>query len=479
MRPVEQYPLAIDLDGTLLRIDSLIEMFVVSLLRQPHRALLALLALFSGRASFKKRVFEINLTDVTLYPVHKGFIDYLHEEKRKGRLLHLVTAADQQIADRIAAQLDIFDDHRGSVDGHNLKGRAKLAFLRQRFPDGFAYAGDSSADIPIWREAASIVLVNTSPVVRRSLGAAEDRIEREFPREPAGLRVWLKALRPHQWTKNILVFVPLFLAHKYGDPVAVASAVAAFLCIGLVASGTYVINDLSDLDADRVHPTKRDRALASGRIGAGRALVAAVACIAAGLAGALSVSAAFLVLLVTYLVITFSYSIHLKRVVMLDVVILGALYTLRIMMGTAVIGVALSPWLLMFSLFFFLGFSLAKRYVEIVGTGADKDGDAFIKGRGYKYSDGPLLLAFGVSTSIVAILILSLYIVNEAFPIGAYNHPQWLWLITPIVLLWTMRIWLLCYRGDMHDDPVAFAIRDRTSWGLGVLVMLAFFAATQ
>ena len=472
------YPLAVDLDGTLLRVDSLIEMFVVNLLRQPWTTILALLALLKGRAAFKKRMAEINLVNVTLLPVHKELMAYLHEQKAKGRELFLVTAADHDIATTIAHQLGIFSGATGLIDGRNLKGQSKLALLQQRFPEGFAYAGDSPADIPIWRAARSVILVGIDDATRRAVADLDDRIERDFRAARAGQHRWLGALRIHQWTKNLLLFMPLFLAHKYGDAGAVTNCLLAFPCLGLVASGTYLINDLSDLDSDRAHPTKRNRAIASGAIGAGSALTAAVACLAAGLLGAVSISAEFLLTMLIYFAVTLSYSLAIKRVAMLDVVVLGGLYTLRVLMGTVVINVGVSPWLLMFSLFFFLGFSLAKRYVEIVGEGA-RGGDGFVPGRGYKFSDGPLLLAFGIATSLVAILILTLYIANDAFPTGAYRQPQWLWLTAPIVLLWTMRVWLLCFRGEMHDDPVAFAVKDRASWFLGLLLLLSFIAATQ
>ena len=473
------YPLAVDLDGTLLRIDSLVEMFVVNLLRQPWVTLAALFSLLKGRASFKKKIAEINLMDVTLFPVHKELMAYLHEQKAKGRELFLVTAADHDTASTIARQLDIFSGTTGSVDGRNLKGRTKLAYLQEQFPDGFSYAGDSPADIPIWRAARSIVLVGTNDATRRAVADLDGRVEREFHAERAGPRVWLKALRIHQWSKNLLLFLPLLLAHKYDQVDAVTRVLLAFPCMGLVASGNYLINDLSDLDADRAHPTKCNRPIARGTIGAGSALVAALACLGAGLLGALGISVQFLLMMLLYLAATLAYSLVIKRIAMLDVVTLGGLYTLRVMMGAVVIAIALSPWLLMFSLFFFLGFSLAKRYVEIVGTASANGAEEFIRGRGYRFSDGPLLLAFGIATSLVAILILTLYIASDAFPTGAYNHPEWLWLIAPIVLLWTMRVWLLCFRGEMHDDPVAFAVNDRVSWGLGFLVLLSFVAATQ
>ena len=473
------YPLAVDLDGTLLRVDSLMEMFVVNLLRQPWETMKVLPALFSGHAAFKKRIAEINVMDVTLFPVHKELMAYLHEQKEQGRELFLVTAADQGMANAIARQLEIFNDTTGSVDGHNLKGHNKLAFLQERFPDGFSYAGDSPADVPIWRAACSIILVGINGATRRAVADLDDRIERDFRAEHAGPRLWLQAVRIHQWTKNLLLFLPLFLAHKYGDLRVVTSVLLAFPFMGLVASGTYLINDISDLDADRAHPTKRHRPIASGLIGAGSALIAALACVGAGLFGALSISLPFLLMTLVYLAANVSYSLVIKRIAMLDVTTLGGLYALRVMMGTAVIDTTQSPWLLMFSLFFFLGFALSKRYVEINGTSNLYGPAELVRGRGYRVSDGPLLLAFGIAASVVAILILSLYIANEAFPIGAYRHPLWLWSIPPIVLLWTMRVWLLCFRGEMHDDPVAFAVGDRVSWGLGSLVLLSFVAATQ
>ena len=449
------------------------------LLRQPWTTIKSIPTLLKGRGTFKRRIFDINLMDVTLFPIHKELMAYLHEQKANGRELFLVTAADQDMANTIARQLDIFSGTTGSVAGRNLKGTHKLAYLERQFPDGFSYAGDSPADIPIWRVARSIILVGANGTTRRAVADLEDRIERDFHTERAGPRAWLKALRIHQWSKNLLLFMPLLLAHKYGESGAVINALLAFPLMGLVASGTYLINDLSDLDADRAHPTKRNRPVASGVIGAGSALVVALACVAVGLLGALGISLQLLLMMLVYFAATLAYSLFIKRVAMLDVVTLGGLYTLRVMMGTVVINVGLSPWLLMFSLFFFLGFSLAKRYVEIVATAGGNRRDEFIRGRGYKFSDGPLLLAFGIATSIVAILILTLYIANDAFPTGAYQQPQWLWLIVPIVLLWTMRVWLLCYRGEMHDDPVAFAVGDLLSWLLGFLVMLSFVAATQ
>jgi len=470
-------PLAVDLDGTLIKTDSLIEMFIVSLLRLPWLTFKALLTLFNGKAAFKKSILDINLLDIRSFPIRADLLNFLHKQKEKGRKLFLVTAADQKIADEIANKLDIFETASGSSNGHNLKGKHKLKYLQEKFPNGFSYAGDSSADILIWEKANSLILVGASKSTQRAAESMDTKIEQIFPAQKANLKTWIKALRIHQWSKNALLFVPLALAHKYTDASAIINVFFTFLYMGLIASGTYLINDLSDLNADRKHKTKKNRAIASGAIGAGTALIVALAIISIGLIGAISISISLLLVMLTYLTLTLSYSFYFKKIAMLDVVTLGSLYSLRIIMGTIVISAVLSPWLLIFSLFFFLSLSLAKRYVEIIGTDENEDKNKLINGRGYMASDSPMVLAFGVATSTVAVLILTLYVSNDAFPVDAYNNPQWLWFMTPIILLWIMRIWLLSHRGQMHDDPVSFAIKDKVSWGLGALVGLTFIAA--
>jgi 4-hydroxybenzoate polyprenyltransferase len=259
----------------------------------------------------------------------------------------------------------------------------------------------------------------------------------------ATLREWLGALRLHQWSKNLLIFVPLILGHYYGSADAILKTALAFLALGLVASGTYLINDLTDIDADRQHRTKRQRAIARGAISPQAALAAAAGLIAAGFGAGAAVSGPLALLLSVYLATTLCYSASLTRVALLDVVTLGALYTLRIMMGAAALRIDDSPWLLMFSLFFFLSLALAKRHVEIVPAAGKLPPGTQVGGRGYYIGDEPLTFGFGLSTGVTAIVILILYVANDAWPIGAYAHPRFLWLIAPVLPLWIMRIWLL------------------------------------
>jgi 4-hydroxybenzoate polyprenyltransferase len=303
-------------------------------------------------------------------------------------------------------------------------------------------------------------------------------IQRELPAEGATTKEWLNALRLHQWSKNILTFVPLVLSHKYGGAGDLLNVLITFLAIGLVASGTYLINDLSDIEADRQHKTKCRRAIARGAIGPGSALAASSGLIVTGFALAAALSLTLVLLLFVYLATTLFYSIYLKRVAMLDVAALGALYAIRVMMGEAAIGATESPWLLMFSLFFFLSLALAKRHVEIARIADEQPPGTLIGGRGYCIGDGPLTFGFGLSTGVTAVLILILYVANDAYPIGIYGHPRFLWLIAPIVLLWIMRIWLLSHRAELDDDPVAFAIKDPPSWALGATAVAVFVLAT-
>lgn len=303
-------------------------------------------------------------------------------------------------------------------------------------------------------------------------------IQQESATGRTGARHWLSAIRLHQWSKNLLLLVPLVLSHRYREATAICSALLAFLAMGLIASGTYLINDVIDLKADRQHSTKCGRAIARGAIGVGSALTAAVGMIIFGVVLAVALSVHVGLLICGYVAMSLSYSIYLKRVAMLDVVVLGALYVVRVMMGTAAIGVDDSPWLLMFSLFFFVSLALAKRHVEIAPMTDRQPPGPLIGRSGYCSGDEPITFGFGLSTGVTAILILVLYLANDAYPVGAYGHPRFLWLVAPIVLLWIMRIWLLSHRAELDDDPVVFAIKDPTSWALGATAVVVFVLAT-
>ncbi|WP_157289008.1 UbiA family prenyltransferase [Devosia marina] len=467
-------PLIVDLDRTLLKTDTLIEQFVQLLFRSPMDALVALASIASGKAVFKRQVIDGAPVNVQALAFNEEFVAYLHEQKALGRALHLVTAADQRVANSIAKHLPIFDSVVGTNSDHNLKGNHKRDYLLSAFPGGFVYAGDSSADIPIWAVADAAIIVGVSPSTRRAVEGLPCEIEAEFEGRNRSAKQWMRLMRVHQWSKNVLIFAPLILAHLYLDLAAVRAALVTFLAMSLMASGTYIINDVLDIVADRNHKTKRFRPIASGDIDAGVALIAAVALILTGLGISMAVSMPVAGLLVLYLAITLSYSVILKRLVMVDIFVLASLYTLRIVIGVVALPVVISHWLLMFSFFFFFSLSLAKRHVEIVQAARKSDGDVPISGRGYRTGDAPLTLATGVATEMVAVLILSLYIVNDIYPETAYTRPEWLWGVVSMVLIWASRIWLLSHRGELNDDPVTFALRDRSSLMIGAIAATAF-----
>lgn len=465
----------VDLDRTLVLTDTLVEHFLILVLRAPWRAIQCLLQLRKGKAAFKAAIARtVELYDGA-FLFNPELLAYLHAQKDSGRALHLVTASNQKMADLVAARVGLFDSVTGTSSTVNLKGRNKLSYLEQAFPDGFCYAGDCAADLVIWAKSAGAVVVGADRATRDAMSRLPCPIELDLGRRTATARDWLQLLRLHQWSKNVLLFVPLLLGYKLAQLPTVFSVLVGFMAMGFVASGTYIVNDINDLIADRAHATKRQRPIANGTIGAGQAIVVAAVLVAAGLGMMAwqSLSAAGWLLL--YLVGTLSYSCVFKRQPMVDVFILGGLYTLRLVIGVCLADEALSHWLLMFSFFFFFSLSMAKRHVEIVKAAQKDSATVEIKGRGYRTTDIPLTLAFGVGTCLVAVLVLGLYVAFDINPQKLYRAPEWLWGIVVLVMVWSSRIWLLSHRGTLDDDPVAFAIRDRTSLCIG-LVIVALFA---
>lgn len=467
-------PLAVDMDGTLLRTDVLAECAAMALLKKPLQVLAALPLLFKGRAAFKARMAEIAELDVSRLPVREALVDFLKTEKQKGRGIYLVTAGDRHLAERVAARFDLFDAVHAS-DGHtNLKGPNKRAHLQAAFPDGYAYAGDSRADLTVWREADSVVLAGATRGVAAKAHRLGKPVEAEFDTGGVSFKKWRKALRLHQWSKNALIFAPLMLSGKLAIP-SLITCVLGFITVGVAASATYLINDLEDLHNDRGHRTKRMRPLAHGDLPIAHALVAAPLMLAGAITAAVMLSPPFALALCAYLVVTLSYSFRLKRIPLLDVIVLGSLYTLRLIAGTLLADTPFSPWLLTFAMFFFFSMSLAKRHVEV--SSATTAPDKLIPGRGYKPSDAPLTLNMGVATSAAAMLVIVQYMMAEAFPSNVYGLPGFLWAAPVLLGIWICRIWLLAHRGELDDDPVAFAVKDPISLGLGVVLVVFFLLA--
>lgn len=452
-------PLYVDLDGTLTPTDTLHESVLQLLKRNPLYLVPMLLWLWRGRAAFKRELAARARPDPATLPLNPALLDYLRQERARGRTLVLATAAEVHVARAVAARVGLFDDVL-ATSTENLRGDRKLRAIRDHARGPFAYAGNDEPDLAIWRASVQAIAVAPAPGLRRRLLAAQPGAM--VIEAPAGAG-WplLRALRPAQWSKNLLLFLPLLAGHV-ADPARWEAAALTFLAFGLVASATYLVNDLFDLEADRSHPRKCRRPLASGQLQPARALLAAAVTGAAGLALALAVSPTVAGMLLGYLAITALYTARLKSMVVVDVLALAVLYAWRVLTGAVAGGVVLSNWLLAFALFQFLSLALVKRCSEleriVQGT------TTHAPGRGYLAADLPALRTMGVASGFLAVMVLTLYIDSQN---GKAMYPSyvWLWGLAPLLMGWTMRIWLLVSRGQLHrEDPVAFVLTDRASW---------------
>jgi len=449
--------LCVDLDGTLLNSDILYESVLALLARNPLYLFMLPLWLLRGKAALKRELASrVSLPAETL-PYNEKVLELLRTTTQRPRVL--CTASDALLVKPIADYLGLFEQVIASDGKRNLSGRNKADVLVDAFGTGnFDYAGNGTVDLHVWEKAGGAWVVNNGAALGRA-AAQRTTVHAHWPAPPRG-RAWLKALRLHQWLKNLLVFVPLLTAHRFLDPESVLQAAIALIAFGLCASGVYVLNDLLDLTPDRQHLRKRRRPFAAGQIPLLHGLFAAPVLTLGGLALSLACNLEFTLVLLAYYVMTLAYSLRLKRIVMIDVVLLAALYTVRIIGGAMAIGVELSFWLLAFSMFMFLSLALLKRYTELhamLSTGRTK-----ASGRAYSVEDLSLLQSMGAAAGYIAVMVMALYI-NSPASVALYRHPQVLWLICPVLLYWVSRVWVIAHRGDMHDDPIVFAATDRVS----------------
>lgn len=467
--------LAVDLDRTLIKSDILYESFWALAAASIWRVSIALLALLRGKAAFKASLSRHAVVDPVTLKYNQAVIDYVRHWRDAGGRTVLVTATDQRVASAIAEHLGLFDEVHGSDGTRNLKGSAKAAFLTDRFGAGnFDYVGDSSADLPVWQAARRALSVAVPSSLARRIASRSGDVEAlVLPTfEP---RAYLRALRPHQWLKNLLVFLPLVAAHAHSVSAWLAAGLA-FVSFSLVASGVYLLNDLLDLAADRAHPRKRNRPLASGAVPLEHGTLLAPLLFLGGIAvGALTGRIEFLGVLFLYMVVTMAYSLHLKRRPVIDICVLAGLYTVRVLAGAAAADIPLSVWLLAFSIFLFLSLAAVKRQAELVDV--MKSGRLSASGRGYHAEDLPIVTMMAIAAGYVSVLVMALYL--DSMAVGElYAHPLLLWGVCPVLLYWISRMALIAHRGGMHDDPIVFAVRDQTSRFCGVAVLLVVLAAT-
>ncbi|WP_040259770.1 UbiA family prenyltransferase [Pseudomonas massiliensis] len=470
-------PLIVDLDGTLLRSDLLLETFLAYVRKKPTGVVSVLGWLRQGKAELKEGLALAAELDVAVLPYDPEVLGLIRQARREGREVVLATASHRTLAERIAAHVGEFDDVFASEQGLNLSAERKRALLVARYGEGgFDYLGNSRDDLAVWPSAREAIVVNPDAGVERKARRLA-QVSQVIDSNPPSLRLWFKALRLHQWMKNLLIFVPLLAAHLLGQPQQLLNGVLAFFCFGLCASSVYVLNDLLDLNDDRHHRTKRNRPFASGRLRLGHGLLAVPLLLTAAFgAAAMLLPWQFSAVLGAYYLLTLAYSLYLKRQMTVDVIVLAMLYTARIIAGVAAFSVPLTFWILAFSMFIFLSLALVKRYAEL-REARSRDMHAMTRGRGYYPGDLDMIASLGAASGYLSVMVLALYI-HDGATASLYAFPHVIWLACPLLLFWITRVWMLTHRGEMNDDPVVFAIRDRISQVIGLLFGVVFWVAT-
>ncbi len=469
--------LVVDLDGTLIHTDLLVESISQFLIQYPLKFFKLLLWLWHGKAVLKAELTKFVQLDIPTLPYNRELLNWLRDEKQKGRRLVLATATHRVLADQVAHHLQIFDEVLATEGTTNLKSTAKTNILVALYGQyGYDYVGNDWPDLEVWAKASKAHVVGaTSTLLTRA--RAQGNVDQVWLNSNHFSFIWLfKALRLHQWMKNLLVFVPMLLAHKYADMSSNLFALMAFMVFSLAASSVYLLNDLVDLKDDRHHARKRNRPFASGKLSlvTGWALWPSLLLLAAVLSVSL-MPPMFSVILAIYFSLTVAYSLKLKQLTMVDVLTLAALYALRIIAGAVAIDVPLSFWLLLFCMFIFLSLALIKRYSELkAALNVGKLG--VLRGRGYETGDLELVASFGCCSGYIAVLVLALYI-QDGQTANMYSMPQILWLICPAMLFWISRTWLIAHRGLMHDDPIVFALKDKISWAVCLFMVAVLVLA--
>jgi len=476
-KATEGMPLCVDCDGTLIHTDLLFESFLLLVKQRFFTAcLVPFWLLLYGKAATKLRIAAWVEIEADTLPYCTAVLDYVRAERMRGRRTVLVTASASKYAQAIAAHLGLFDQVLATDESAvNLSGVRKAARLTQEFgARGFEYIGNSSDDVPVWQQSGLVSVANASASVQERAKAAGN-LKFMVPSPHQAWKAGVKAMRLHQWLKNTLIFVPLLAAHSGGDFALLRQAVLAFFAFGFCASSVYILNDLLDINADRRHSRKMRRPFASGSLSIplGLALKLVLVTLGFGLAHLLPQN--FGLVLMTYYIITLAYSLRLKAQVIVDVMLLSALYTIRVIAGSAATDIQPSFWLLSFSMFVFLSLALVKRYAEMRKLILESRSQA--AGRGYTTDDSVVLLALGASSGYSAVMVLALYI-NSTEIRTLYQTPALLWFIIPCIAYWISRVWLKTHRGEMHDDPVVFAAKDWQSLVIGALIAVIGMAAS-
>ncbi len=467
---IDKTPLCVDLDGTLIKLDTLHQAILLLIRQKPSTLFLLPQWIRKGRAFTKNEVARRQSLNVKNLPYNNKLLSYIKSEKNKGRTIILVTASNYRTAEAVSKHLGCFDEVLSSSESMNLFGSVKRDILKEKYKT-FDYAGDSISDLPIWAASRKKILVNPSRKTLKKqssdlLIVDKDPVSQSIP----------KTLRVHQWIKNLLLFLPILLAHQLNTTFLITDAVFAFLAFSLAASAIYIINDLFDLEADQSHPRKKYRPFAAGNI----QIIQGVFFSPLLLIGSIILSSflplSFLYIIFLYILLTSVYSVYFKQLFGWDVIILTILYNMRIIAGGSVTNTSISLWLLIFSILFFLALALVKRCIELKELSSNYRSNSNQRGRGYKVTHYNLLYKVGVITSLSSIIVLIGYLLSNKV-IQLYHSPFYLWLIIPLVAFWFLRLWKRVTQGNLHDDPLVFAITDTQTYITGILtILLVYFA---
>ena len=470
-------PLVVDLDGTLLRSDLLLETGLQFIVHRPYRVDLLARWLMQGKPALKHNLAQNTEIDIEHLPYNQTVLNYIKQAKQENRKIVLATASHRLLADKIAAHLNVFDEVLATENNTNLSGSLKAQALVERYGEkGFDYIGNSKDDLPVWQVAHKAYTVNASSSLKRQAQNKGYELEILSDEKTVSIiKTANKAFRMHQWLKNILIFLPLLASHGFFNSSQLWYGILGFIAFGLCASSVYILNDLLDLKNDRCHHSKCKRPFASGRLSIMWGLsVFPILLLLSFLISYLWLPERFLIVLCAYYVLTLSYSLYIKRYIAFDVICLALLYTMRVVAGAALFSIQLSFWLLAFSVFLFLSLALVKRYTELFKKSSHQNKK--LSGRGYNTDDLPIISQLGTAAGYITVLILALYI-NDAQTALLYQQPKYIWLACPLLLTWISYVWILAHRGQINDDPVIFAVTNRISLAIGVLIALVFWVA--
>ncbi len=467
----KEIPLCVDLDGTLIKTDILIESALLLLKKNLLYFFILPIWLLKGKAFLKEQIIKRVSINPSILPFNEELLAFLEDEHKKGRKIVLATASDINIAEKIANKVGLFDNILASNGRVNLSGEFKLRTLEENFGKKlFDYIGNEKIDFKIWLNSRNALIVSHSKKFIEKCSKSIN-FSKVFLKERNLIKVLLKTIRIHQWLKNVLIFVPLILSHTIFQWDRLEKAILGFLAFSFIASGTYIINDLMDIESDRQHPTKKERPFASGDLSIIWGIVLAPLLIAIGIFLSLFyLNLNFQLIIITYLICTIVYSLHIKKLVVLDIILLATLYTIRIFAGAVAIDVNLTEWLLVFSMFFFLSLACVKRFSELQ-LNIKKGYRKRLIGRGYYNKDIEQIAIFGTSSGYISVLVMALYL-NSVDVKALYSNSAILWAICPLLLFWISRLWLLARRNRIRIDPVVYALEDKTSYFIGLLTVI-------